>query len=146
MKTLLNFFIMTSTVFGPLAGARAQVTAWQQSSHWTLYNVGGAKFYRVPSDSLDNYNHRPLNDDSMHEFLAQSSVLVSDKPPMWMGAFVASCIIDNKRVKVDISSYAGFFFNENDKKYYSIAQDVQRDWLNYFANCSSAIPYKKQQQ
>lgn len=143
---MLIFLYMTSALLSIYMSAPAQVAAWQQSSRWTLYNIGGAKFYRVRLDSLDNYNRRPLNDDSMHEFLAHSSVLMSDKPPMWMGAFVASCIIDNKRVKVDISSYAGFFFNESDNKYYSVPEDMRRDWLNYFANCSSAIPYKKQQE
>lgn len=146
MKTSLNFLLGSLLFLSPFMKASSQVTSWQQSSHWTLYNVGGTKFYRVQVDSLDNYSHRPLNDDSMREFLAHSSVLTSDKPPMWMGAYVTSCTIGNKTHKVDISSYAGFFFDENDKKYYSVSQDVQRDWLNYFADWSSAIPYKKQQQ
>lgn len=132
-----------SIVFPIAITSSAQAPAWQQSSQWTLYNVRGAKFYKVAPDSLDNYNHRHLNDDSMRAFLSGSSTLPADNPPMWMGAFVASCIIDNQRHKIDISSYGGFFFDETDKKYYSVTQKNQKDWLNYLAGCAGSIPLQK---
>jgi|GEM_PF-1143057 len=116
-----------------------QVPPWQHAAHWTLYNVRGAKFYRLALDSLNKYNSRPLNDDSMHVFLSESFALPSNKAPMWMGAYVTTCSVDNRRRKIDISTYGGFFYDETEKKFYSVPQDVQKDWLNYLANCAGQI-------
>jgi hypothetical protein len=142
MKHYLKLLLLASISFS-ITTSRAQAPAWQQSSQWALYNVRGAKFYKVNLDSLNNYNHRPLNDDSIHAFLSHSSTLSSDKPPMWMGAFVTSCILDHKKHKIDISSYGGFFFDETDKKYYTVTQEIQKDWLNYFAESAGSIPAQK---
>jgi hypothetical protein len=122
---------------------RTQPTVWQKSSQWTMYNIRGAKFYKVTIDSLGKYNNRPMNDDSMRAFLAHSTALSSEKPPMWMGAYVASCSIDQKERKIDISSYGGFFFDEAEKKYYTVPQEDQKEWLNYLADCAGSIPSKK---
>jgi hypothetical protein len=124
-------------------GTQAQSPVWNQSSQWTIYNVRGAKFYKIGVDSLSAFNRQPLNDDSMRMFLAQASALPSDKAPMWMGAFVTSCTIDHKMRKIDISSYGGFLFDEAEKKYYTVADDVQKDWLNYLAACAGSVPTQK---
>jgi len=101
------------------------------------------KFYKVKTDSLSFYNSQPLNDDSMRDFLATASGLASEQAPLWMGAFVTSCLIDGKMHKVDISSYGTFFFDETAKKYYQVTQDVRTDWLNYLANSAGSVPSKK---
>jgi hypothetical protein len=62
---------------------------------------------------------------------------------MWMGAWVTSCLIDEKKHKIDISSYGGFFFDETDKKYYTVTAGDQRDWLNYLAASAGSIPSKR---
>jgi hypothetical protein len=143
MKNILQLLLLLGSTLSNIESSRAQTPAWQHSSDWTLYNLGGKKFYKVKLDSLSFYNHRPLDDDSMHNFLAHSSALVSDQAPLWMGAFVASCMIDNKMHKIDISSYGTFFFDETDKKYFSVTQGVQKDWLKYFANSAGSIPLKQ---
>jgi len=142
-KHPLNFFLILLTALAFVVSSRAQAPAWQQSSEWTLYNVHGAKFYKIAQDSLDKYNKRSLNDDSMRAFLTHSSVMPSEKAPMWMGAYVASCTIDHRRRKIDISSYGGFFFDEAEKKYYSVPQEMQKEWLNYLAECAGSIPSQK---
>lgn len=143
MKHTLRLFLLLGSIILSIENSHAQSAAWQQSSHWTLYNLGGVKFYKVKTDSLSFYNSRPLDDDSMHDFLAHASGLASEQAPLWMGAFVTSCLIDGKIHKVDISSYGTFFFDETTKKYFQVTQDVRTDWLNYLANSAGSVPSKK---
>lgn len=121
---------------------QAQSPAWQKSAHWTLYNIRGAKFYKVPLDSLDQFEKKPLNDDSMRTFLSVAAALPPDKAPMWMGAYVVSCSIDGRTCKVDVSSYGGFFFDESTQKYYSIPENSQKNWLNYLAASAGSLSTK----
>lgn len=139
MKSYLKYRLVLLLVLSTTVAGMAQPTVWQKASNWSLYNVGGAKFYRVSLDSLERYRHRHLNDDSMRMYLTQSVDLASDKAPMWMGAYVASCTIEHKKRKIDISSYGGFFYDETDKKYYSVPQNLQKDWLNYLADCAGSL-------
>jgi len=139
MKAHFKYLLVLSlTVSATIAGI-AQPTVWQKASNWTLYNVRGAKFYKVDLDSLERYNRRPLNDDSMRSFLSQSVELPPGKAPMWMGAYVSSCIIDHKKRKIDISSYGGFFFDESNNKFYSLPQNIEKDLLNYLADCAGSL-------
>lgn len=139
MKTTLA--LLMGILFASIC--RSQQPAWQQSAQWTIYNVHGAKFYKIAADSLDHYTSRPLNDDSMRIFLSHSSIIPSDKAPVWMGAYVTSCTIDHKKRKIDISTYGGFFFDETEKKFYSVSENIQKDWLNYLAGCAGALSSKK---
>jgi hypothetical protein len=143
MKNTSKYFLILLLAISFVSICRAQQPDWQQSSQWTLYNVRGAKFYKIAADSLDRYANRPLNDDSMHIFLSHSFALPSDKAPAWMGAFVTSCTLDHKKRKIDISSYGGFFFDETEKKFYSVPENIQRDWLNYLAGSAGALSSKK---
>jgi hypothetical protein len=119
--------------------SQAQSSVWQKSARWTLYNIRGAKFYKVPLDSLDQFKKKTLNDDSMRTFLSVATELPADKSPMWMGAYVVSCSIDGRTRKIDVSSYGGFFYDESTRKYYSIPENSQKDWLNYLAACAGSL-------
>lgn len=121
----------------------AQTPSWNQTTKWTLYNTNSTKFYKISADSLSNYPNRLLNTDSMQLFLLHVTALQSDKPPIWMGAFVTSCMVDGKLRKIDISRYGGFFFDETDRKFYEVSESVQKDWLNYLVACASALASTK---
>lgn len=119
----------------------AQISPWQRSTEWKLYNTGGRKFYRINPDSLKVLPSHALNDDTMRSFLIRSEPL-NDKP-LWMGAYVTSCIIDHKQRKIDISTYGTFFFDESDGKLYSIPSDMQQDWLRYLSASTGDLPTTK---
>ena len=121
----------------------AQSPDWQQSTNWTLYHLVGRKFYQVKVDSLANYPSRNLNTDSMRLFLSAATSLPSDKTPVWMGAFVVTCMIDGKTKKIDISSYGGFFADETTNKYYTVPEQVQKKWLDYLAQCAGSLRTRK---
>jgi len=139
-------FKYLSAVLLPLTMAKicaAQTSEWGQSSQWTIYNTRGEKFYRIPLDSLTKFKSRALNDDSVHIFLSNLSILPSDKPPVWMGAYIATCILRGKKRKIDISTYGAFLFDEANKKFYIVPPEVQKDWLNYLADCAGALSTKE---
>ena len=142
MKILITSVLFITAILLQ-ARAIAQSPSWQHSTNWTLYNLGGTKFYHVKVDSLANYPSRNLNDDSMRLFLSGATDLASDKPPVWMGAYVVTCLIDGQKKKIDISTYGGFFFDERTNKYYTVPQQFQKIWLDYLASCTGALSSSK---
>ena len=135
MKHYLFIFIMfllTSKLFG-------QGANWQKATAWTLYDLQGKKPWKIPFDSLGSFSHKSLNSDSMQFFLAKTTTIPLEKAPVWMGAYAATCVLDNKKRKIDISVYAGFFYDEVEKQYYQIPSDIQQDWLNYLSDVAASL-------
>jgi hypothetical protein len=85
---------------------------------------------------LSNQTRKP---STCPGFLAGRRTIPAEKAPVWMGAYTATCILDNKKRKVDISVYAGFFYDELEKKYYQIPSDIQQDWLNYLSDFAASL-------
>lgn len=119
--------------------AFSQQTNWQKATAWTLYDIQGKKIWKVPLDSLGSFPHKSLNSHSMESFLVKTTTIPPEKAPVWMGAYAATCVLDNKKRKVDISVYAGFFYDEVEKKYYQIPSDIQQDWLNYLSDVAASL-------
>jgi len=111
---------------------------WEKAETWKLYNVGD-RGLAVPWDSLGRCKSYELNVDSMRYFLDSASVLSRDIQPVWMGAFIATCTLSGESRKVDISYYAGFFYDEKSKCYYQIAKAKRNSWLNYLNSSLIAI-------
>jgi hypothetical protein len=111
----------------------AQGMHWEHATDWTVYNVQNKNIWALPIDSLELFNHKELNSDSMQIFLAKTTA-ISPKSPVWMGAYVTTCILDHKKRKIEISTYGGFFYDDSAKQYYQLPLNVQKDWLNYLAN------------
>jgi hypothetical protein len=42
-----------------------------------------------------------------------------------------------------VSSYGGFFYDVESRRYYRIPADRQQEWLNYVANLASAADSRK---
>ena len=135
MKNYLILFILV------LLNSKAfsQGTNLQKATAWTLYDIKGKKTWQVPLDSLGLYPHRALNNDSMQFFLARTSAIPLDKAPVWMGAYAATCVLDNRKRKIDISVYAGFFYDELQKTYYQVPSDIQQEWLTYLSDFAASI-------
>jgi hypothetical protein len=129
MKHLLLLGLLISS---GLAGCTQQPD-WQKATNWTIYNIQGKNIWKLPLDSLDLYIHQSLNVDTMKTYLAKVSA-ISPHGAAWMGAYVTTCILDNKKRKVDISTYGGFFYDELQKKYFQIPVDLQKGWLDYLGN------------
>ena len=112
----------------------AQEVNWQKATNWTIYNVQNRNIWSLPVDSLAQFSHTKLNNDSMRLFLANITVISPKENPIWMGLYAATCIVDNIKRKIEISTYGGFFYDDYGKKYYQIPPNIQKDWLNFLGN------------
>jgi hypothetical protein len=117
----------------PGLAALTQEPDWRKATHWTIYNVQGKSIWKLPIDSLDQYAHQPLNNDSMTTYLTNVSA-ISPHGAAWMGVYVTTCVLDNKKRKVDVSAYGGFFYDELLKRYFEIPVDLRRGWYDYLAS------------
>jgi hypothetical protein len=133
-----RYFVVLVLIFLSIR-AFAQERDWQKAVQWTIYSIHGRNIWRLPVDSLSLFNHRDLNSDSMKLFLAQATILQSDKAPVWMGGYVTTCVLGNKKRKLLISSYGGFFYDEQEKRFYQLGPERQKEWLDYITDVAAAI-------
>jgi hypothetical protein len=134
-KTIIIILFLTVSHFCSFA----QQTAWRKTANWTIYDIQGRNGWQVPIDSLRFFRHKSLNPDSMQRFLAHTNLIIMEEAPVWMGAHFASCILNNKMHKLEISTYGGFFYDETDKKYYELSVDLRNDWLGYLAESGASL-------
>ena len=139
MSTYLKSFIFSLAVLLAVSKSSAQQSDWAQSKGWTLYSIHNRKIWSLPLDSLDQFPHKVLNNDSIIRFVKNASPLPAGTSPAWMGEYVATCTLYKKKRKIAISTYGGFFFDQTEGKYYQLPQDVQVVWLNYLADFASML-------
>jgi hypothetical protein len=127
-----------------LFGVRAlpQGSNWSRAAKWTMYAVHGRNIWELSVDSLGVFNHISMNDDSLTLLLAGTTRLSTDKAPVWMGGYVTTCVLNNSKRKVLISSYGGFFFDAQEKSYYQIPAERQKAWLDYLTELAAAAESK----
>ncbi|HMH33653.1 MAG TPA: hypothetical protein VK543_11515 [Puia sp.] len=117
-----------------------QTNIWQETSNWRIYNIKSKESFNYSLDTLSHFKNIRLNDDSMKVFLSNVSPIPIERIPVWMGFYIASCQTKNgTNLKLEISTYGGFFYNEKDKKYYELSPEMRIGWLNYFAESEVAL-------
>jgi hypothetical protein len=125
MKILIVISFLLSTIV-----ASCQLH-WEKATNWTLYRYQGHRLFKIPIDSLSNYDSSALNQDSMAVFLASARTLHPEGPVSWMGGYISTCKLDGVVRKVELSNYGGFFYDEKTRVYYQIAAVKSADWLSY---------------
>jgi len=116
---------------------RGQVL-WKNAQSWKLYDEGDSSF-SLSVDSLKGLRYYQLNTDSMKCFLDSVTLLPNDVQPASMGAYLTTCTFEGATRKVLISYYAGFFYDENTKRYYQISSLKRADWRNYLDACLTSV-------
>lgn len=116
-----------------------QITSIKTTNHWKLYDINAGNLFQYSIDTVKTFPCYELDDDSIHEYLAELSELSSDDPPRWMGAHIATYDMDGRMRKVEISLYGGFFYDEASKKHYQIPDNKIDDWLSYIRRSFMAI-------
>jgi len=99
--------------------------------HWKLYDIASGNLFQYTIDTLKKFAYYDLDDDTMHEYLAEVSELPSNDPPRWMGAHIATYEINGATKKIEISLYGGFFYDESSKRHYQLPDNKIDDWLSY---------------
>lgn len=128
MKIIL---IIGFTLF--FISAKAQKFEWFSTTNWRLYDLKGRSIFKYSDSSLKQVRYVLLNNDSIILLIRNASLIPSGKEPVWMGAYVASCEQKGKVIKIEISQYGGFFYNEADQKYYELPENLKKDWLEYLS-------------
>lgn len=123
---LLIFFLL------PVLHCYAQQTDWSKTSDWKLYDIHASNAFSYSIDTLSTIKNKALNNDSIKTFLERVTEIKKGNSPMWMGLYVATCMLDKVVYKIDVSVYGGFFYVENNKTYYELPEDTRMDWLKYF--------------
>ena len=68
----------------------------------------------------------------MKVFLKGVTEIPVERTPVWMGYYVASCqLSDETFMKIEISQYGRFFYEDRGKRYYQLTENLQADWLTY---------------
>ena len=68
----------------------------------------------------------------MQVFLKHVSEIPAKRIPVWMGSYVSTCrLTDGTCLKIEISQYGRFFYEEREKRYYQLDEEMQDHWQSY---------------
>ncbi|MDO6431538.1 hypothetical protein Q4E93_13115 [Flavitalea sp. BT771] len=139
MKALLCFILTAASFLSP--GKKYPPTAnrpphssinWADTKEWRLYYTQSKRAFAYQIDTLKMFKSVALNQDSMKIFLKAVTEIQTERTPVWMGYYVATCKLpDGTSIKIEISQYGRFFYEEKEKRYYQLTEDVQDSWLSY---------------
>lgn len=119
-------------ISGPIARLSYSSINWAETKDWKIYYVQSKEAFSYPLDTLKTFKSIVLNQDSMQVFLKQVSEIPAKRTPVWMGYYVSTCkLTDGSYLKVEISQYGRFFYEEKGKRYYQLDEGVQDNWLSY---------------
>jgi hypothetical protein len=108
---------------------------WADTKDWRLYYVQSKGAFAYPIDTLKAFKSVDLNQDSMKMFLQAVTEIPTERIPVWMGYYVATCKLPNgTSIKIEISQYGRFFYEEKEKRYYQLNEEVQDNWLSYLTS------------
>lgn len=132
----LFLIVLTSMTF---LNTRSQVI-WKETKDWQIYNVNSRSMIKISLDSLGKLKSYRLNPDTVLSFFNSASKIPKDSTPLaWMGGVLATCTYQGKTRKVQISSYGGWFFDQETKSYFEIPKDQAVEWYSYVSSCLVSI-------
>jgi len=138
MKELMWFILTLCSILDPrMADSPTNITPnppinWEQTKEWKLYYTLSKEAFSLPFDSLRAFKSVDLKQDSIKTFLKAVTEIPTERVPVWMGYYVCSCKLPNgKSIKIEVSQYGRFFFEEDERRYYQLTRDVQDSWQHY---------------
>ena len=135
-----HFFVAVSMSL--VLCCQGQKVDWQKTNNWQIYQLRGHGLFDYSLDTLKKFRSYHLNDDSIRTFLKVVDIIPSEKSPVWMGVYIASCKSEEVSLKIEVSQYGGFFYYEKEHTYYILPEEVRKEWLDYFSNCYNGL-YKE---
>src|SRR5579871_1721479 len=102
---------------------------WEETSDWKIYKIPGSLIFKISTDSLKKLNCHVLQVDSMIHFLSVSDLLPDSVNPLWMGGWVATYGYKGGLHKIQISAYAGFFFDQSSGRFYQVPVGLREEWM-----------------
>ncbi|MBX3257691.1 MAG: hypothetical protein KF862_26420 [Chitinophagaceae bacterium] len=115
--------------------SNAQILDFKTTKNWTLYESQDFSVFTLPVDSVLKFRSIKLSDDTMKVFLKNATELKEN--PSWMGLHLVTTELKSGEIrKFEISMYGGFFYDDKEKKYYKVSDEVKDQWLQYFSKNS----------
>jgi hypothetical protein len=137
---LLIMFIFTAASFASDALVNGPIRkdspitsiSWTDTKNWKLYYTLSKDAFSYPIDTLKTFKSIGLKQDSMILFLQSVTDISTQRTPVWMGYYIATCTLANGvPIKIIISQYGRFFYDQQDGRYYQLSENVQDVWLTY---------------
>ena len=135
----LNFLLILVFIF-KMQICIGQDVNWKNAQNWKLYNIHDRAGFRYSVDTLQNFKSIELNIKLMSAIMNNIVEWPKEKYSMWMGLYIATCEMGDKKLrKVIISSYGGFFFDELTKRYFEISPELNNQWYELLNESSKKM-------
>jgi hypothetical protein len=118
--------------------ASGQSVDWRKATDWNFYAVHGRDIWKLSVDSLDQFLHVRISEDSIRFFLVNSTMIDDKNVPVWMGGFVLRYRLGQRTLILLASSYGGRFYDEGSKQWFRVADDHRGEWSDYLAALAAA--------
>jgi len=97
-----------------------------------MYNIHDRAGFQYSVDTLQNFKSVEMGDEKVLTFLKNAIYLPNEKSGVWMGLYVATCELEDKKTrKILLSNYGGFFYDELTKQYYELPVSKRNDWMEF---------------
>lgn len=91
-------------------------------------------------DTLINFQSIDLSNQTMHAFMSNVTEWPKEKYSVWMGLYIATCEMEDKKFrKIIISNYGGFFYDQLTKRYYELPTELKTQWLEFLIDSMKKI-------
>lgn len=86
-----------------------------------------------------------LSNQMMNTFMNDVSEWPIEKYSLWMGLYIATCEMEDKKIrKIIISNYGGFFYDQLTKRYYELPSELKDQWLSFLNDSMKKISASNQ--
>lgn len=133
---LISIFVLLNLI----SKSQVKEINWQNSRNWKIYNIHDRAGFRYSVDTLQNFKNVEMGDEKVRAFLKSATYLPDDKTCVWMGLYVATCELEDRKTrKVLLSNYGGFFYDELTKHYYELPEPRRNDWIEFLNENSKKV-------
>src|SRR6478735_7154402 len=125
---LISFFVLLSLI----SQGQVKELNWQNSRNWKMYDIHDRAGFRYSIDTLRNFKNADMGDEKVIAFLKNVIYLPNEKSAVWMGLYIATCELEDKKIrKILLSNYGGFFYDELTKQYYELPEINRNEWIEF---------------
>lgn len=122
-----------------------QDVIWKNSKNWKLYNIINKNGFTYSIDTIMSFQSIELSNQMMNTFMNDVSEWPIEKYSLWMGLYIATCEMEDKKIrKIIISNYGGFFYDQLTKRYYELPSELKDQWLSFLNDSMKKISASNQ--
>ena len=120
-------------------GGTAQSLDLRKCHDWKVYRYNKRDAASLSTDSLETLRSQKLDDQSARFFFVSADTIDKFRTPVWMGMIVGSCRFRDTTRLIIFSTYGGFFWDKDSKRYYQISREKLQQWNSFFAKLIESV-------